>query len=154
MAFVTFFRWELVRRRLEESFQDMNNGLFPFEDDGEHGLDDNFSGRVDEDYTEAKTEAAIGIFMAIFRNHPDFKDRNAITDFLSMSTQPPSRHDVREDLIGQAHDMYRKVRTDNRAICACTPDELWSRISRFTHGRPADDRTNDNDPWPFVELVS
>ena len=154
MALVTFFRWELVRRRLEEAFQDMNNGLFPFEDDGEHGLDDNISGRVDEDYTEAKTEAAIGIFMAIFRNHPDFKDRNAITDFLSRSTQSYSRLDVRDDLIGQAHDMYRKVRTDTRAICACTPDELWSGISRFTHGRPADARTNDNDPWPFVELVS
>jgi hypothetical protein len=82
-----------VQKRLELCFQDLNNGLFPPEDE----QDDE-----DADCKQSKLDSGIAVFEALFRGSDHFADKDATTQYMSTSSQPPSRGDIRDSLLSLA----------------------------------------------------
>ncbi|CAN9289505.1 unnamed protein product [Alternaria alternata] len=104
LATISFLSWEDVQKRLELCFQDLNNGLFPPEDE----QDDE-----DADCKQSKLDSGIAVFEALFRGSDHFADKDATTQYMSTSSQPPSRGDIRDSLLSLARQKYNDVSNVN-----------------------------------------
>lgn len=93
-----------MQKRLELCFQDLNNGLFPPEDE----QDDE-----DADCKQSKLDSGIAVFEALFRGSDHFADKDATTQYMSTSSQPPSRGDIRDSLLSLARQKYNDVSNVN-----------------------------------------
>ncbi|KAI4673826.1 uncharacterized protein J4E84_010898 [Alternaria hordeiaustralica] len=156
-AIISLLPWESVQKRIETYFEHWNHGLLSHQDESEHEDEDEDGEQSPDpagpDSPGADTETATGFFQALFRGDPHFEDEETMKEYLLSSERSPVRHDIRDQLIRRARDMYDELDCQDTNIYKRTTEELWHELARFTHGRSADDSRRGCDAWPFAEVV-
>ncbi|KAI4612534.1 hypothetical protein J4E80_007268 [Alternaria sp. BMP 0032] len=156
-AIISLLPWESVQKRIETYFEHWNHGLLSHQDESEHEDEDEDGEQSPDpagpDSPGADTETATGFFQALFRGDPHFEDEETMKEYLLSSERSPVRHDIRDQLIKRARDMYDELDCQDTNIYKRTTEELWHKLARFTHGRSADDSRRGCDAWPFAEVV-